>query len=93
MNKCTVRGQTLCIWVHKSLSYFDSIYSVCMACSDQYPLPISRDPQLFQLGGRGHRVGGKGIGLPGGRVHWYRRAIHIDTGIGLHDLYSVYKLL
>ena len=28
---------------------------------------LSRDPQRFQLGGRGHRAGGKGGGLPGGR--------------------------
>ena len=27
---------------------------------------LSRDPQLFQLVGRGHRAGGKGGGLPGG---------------------------
>ena len=31
------------------------------------PPPFSRHPQRFQLGGRGHRAGGKGGGLSGGR--------------------------
>ena len=43
-----------------NLSYFECMYSMCLACNDHYPLPISRDPQLFQLAGRGHRAGGKG---------------------------------
>ena len=50
-----------------NLSYFECMYSVCLACNDHYPPPLSRDPQLFQLAGRGHRAGGKGGGLPGGR--------------------------
>ena len=32
-----------------------------------YPLPPSRDPQLSEVGGRGHRAGGKGEGLLRGR--------------------------
>ena len=34
-----------------------------------YPLPPSRYPQLSEVGGRGHRAGGKGGALPGGRGH------------------------
>ena len=36
------------------------------------PPSLSRDPQLFQLGGRGHMAGGKGGGLLGGRGQGWR---------------------
>ena len=40
---------------------------VCAGPYNCYPLPPSRDPQLSKVGGRGHRAGGKGGGLQGGR--------------------------
>ena len=42
---------------------------LCLYCANipYFGAIISRDPQLSQLGGRGHRAGGKGGGLQGGR--------------------------
>ena len=56
----------------ENLSYFDCIFSWYLACNDHLPPPLSRDPQLFQLGGRGHRVGGKVEGLLRGRGQGWR---------------------
>ena len=50
-----------------NIPYFGAIIIRCMTCSDYYPPHPSKDPQLSQLGGRGHRAGGKGGGLSGGR--------------------------
>ena len=47
-----------------NLFHFDCMYSVYLA-----PSP-STDPQLFQLGGRGHRVGGIGEDCQGGEAGW-----------------------
>ena len=53
------------------------------------PPPLSRGPQLFQLGGRGHRAGGKGGGLQRGRGQVGRakvkRAIVCETCCHLSD--------
>ena len=46
-----------------NLFYFDCIYSVCLPCSDHYPSPQGPSTISIELGGGGHRVGGKGGGL------------------------------
>ena len=48
------------------------------------PPPLSKEPKLIQMGGRGHRAGGKGGGLSGGRGQ-ERRGTR-DRGRGLWDL-------
>ena len=43
------------------------VKSRCVTCSGHYPLPPYRELELSQLVGRGHRAGGKGGELTGGR--------------------------
>ena len=64
MNKCT-RTEITGVYCVKNMVM---LYIVCAVII--IPLPSCREFKLVQLGGRGHRAGGKGGGLSGrgGRV-------------------------
>ena len=53
-----------------NLSFFDYIYSVCLACSDHYPLPLAGTLNYFNWvgGGTGREVKGEDCQGGGGRV-------------------------
>ena len=65
MNKCTRRGETLCVWVQ--IYPILIVYIVC-AWPAVIIIPSPKQgPLTISIGWEGHRVGGKGGGLPGGR--------------------------
>ena len=61
-----------------NLTYFDGIFSVCTAGIDHYTLP-QQGSSTVSMGGRGHRAGGKGGALSGGRGQGHRGQVSLIT--------------